>query len=956
MVVWERRQRARTERNCLSASEFMSTARSCWRLPQTGRILAIAWGLAALAGGARAAAPESAGVVVESVPPGTTAARAGLAPGDVIESWGAEPAGGPTRIPFDLILPFTEELPRRSVTLAGTRGGEPRTWTLPGGFPSPWQEIELRPVLAAEPLAAYRQGQGQIAAGQLDAGLEHWRRAAASAAAGQDDLALWFSVQEARALDRAERWSEADLLYHELLAPREARATADPVTAQLLREWGDTFKQRRIWDLAESCYRRALALDRKAAPRSLAAARSLVGLAGIASLSAGAEAPAPFFRQALAILEALAPVSSDAAQAWQDWGTDAASDGDLATAAQRYRRAIEIEEKATPASLYLAGRLAFAGAAQLFLGHPAAAEGLWQRALALAQKEAPESRVTAGILQGLGNSATNLGDLKRAEGWLLESLTLFDRLAPNEPETADVLTDLGLVQQRLAKGQAGADHLCRAVDVVERYRKRLATQAEARQRWGFWFAKNYRSCAGALFDLGQSEKAFDVLERGRARSFLDQLAERDVRSAELPGPQAAQWAELNAAYDALQAELARQSVAPQRDLPSIWRAQGKLRDIQRRKERILADLFPESLPLAVRRAPEPLDLAGVRRALDPGTVLLTFSTAESRTLLFLVRPVGATGPGFAVQPIEIGSAELERRVTLFRDAIRKDRFNRKVLMAQGKALYDLLLRPAESFLADAERVLIVPDGVLHVLPFAALVREGGFLVEWKPLHFAVSVTAYRELQKRRRAAGAAGAGRLVAFGDPSSRPGLPPLPESRTEVEAIARLFPASRTYLGDQATEQQARALGPDARFIHFAVHGLLDERNPLNSALSLSTPGPDGGNGLLQAWEVMEQMHLDADLVTLSACDSALGRDGGGEGLIGLTRAFQYAGARSVVAALWEIADPSTAGFMSRFYENLRGGQSKDQALRGAQIRGAKDGFPFFWASFQLYGDWRG
>jgi CHAT domain-containing protein len=104
---------------------------------------------------------------------------------------------------------------------------------------------------------------------------------------------------------------------------------------------------------------------------------------------------------------------------------------------------------------------------------------------------------------------------------------------------------------------------------------------------------------------------------------------------------------------------------------------------------------------------------------------------------------------------------------------------------------------------------------------------------------------------------------------------------------------------------------------------------------------------------------MHLDADLVTLSACDTALGKEMGGEGLVGLTRAFQYAGARSVLASLWGVADYSTAGFMKRFYGYLHDGKSKDEALRAAQIdqirKKGGSSHPFFWAAFELNGDWR-
>ena len=109
-----------------------------------------------------------------------------------------------------------------------------------------------------------------------------------------------------------------------------------------------------------------------------------------------------------------------------------------------------------------------------------------------------------------------------------------------------------------------------------------------------------------------------------------------------------------------------------------------------------------------------------------------------------------------------------------------------------------------------------------------------------------------------------------------------------------------------EQATEERAKTVGKGVRYLHFASHGLLDERFPLNSALALTIPArPAEGqaNGLLQAWEIFEQMRIDADLVTLSACETGLGKELGGEGLIGLTRAFQYAGARSVLASLWSV-----------------------------------------------------
>jgi len=280
--------------------------------------------------------------------------------------------------------------------------------------------------------------------------------------------------------------------------------------------------------------------------------------------------------------------------------------------------------------------------------------------------------------------------------------------------------------------------------------------------------------------------------------------------------------------------------------------------------------------------------------------------------------------------------------------------------------------------------VLCPDGPLHALPFALLQRGGRYLVERKPLHVAVSATVYADLRKERRAR-SDGDRAVVAFGDPkyplvagakaaevrdaTLRSGLhrgltlDPLPASRSEAQAIVGLYGRSgRAYLGEDATEERAKAEARGARYVHFACHGFVDEDFPLNSGLALTirdNPAEGQDNGLLQAWEVFERMRVDADLVTLSSCSSGLGKEMGGEGLIGLTRAFQYAGARSVLASLWEVSDKSTGELMQHFYAGLRRGLPKDQALQAAQLAslrsGGVRGHPFRWAAFQLYGDWK-
>jgi CHAT domain-containing protein len=184
------------------------------------------------------------------------------------------------------------------------------------------------------------------------------------------------------------------------------------------------------------------------------------------------------------------------------------------------------------------------------------------------------------------------------------------------------------------------------------------------------------------------------------------------------------------------------------------------------------------------------------------------------------------------------------------------------------------------------------------------------------------------------------------------------LPHAREEITAIARLYPRQASLrAGAAANKRTVEREGAGARILHFACHGLIDDEDPLASALALSPEG-EQDDGLLRAYEVMEKLKLNADMVVLSACETGLGEQTRHEGIIGLTRAFQYAGARSVVVSLWSIADASTARLMAELYRHLKAGASKDEALRRAQvalIRSKAYGHPFYWAPFVLVGDWR-
>jgi CHAT domain-containing protein/Tfp pilus assembly protein PilF len=788
----------------------------------------------------------------------------------------------------------------------------------------------------------------------------------------------------------------SEVFYRRSLAIREKQAPDSLEVASSLNNIGVVAKERGDFAAAEEFYRRSMAIREKRIPGSPEVAQSLNNL-GILAKDRGDLATAEeLHRRSLAVLLKQAPESLVVAQSLNNLGLVTQARGDLAGAEEFFRRSLRINEKSSSENLGVATSLNNLGEVAETRGDLPAAEELYNRSLAILQKLAPDGLLVAASLYNLGNVANKRGDRSAAEHSYTASLTLWQKLAPGSGAEAQTLYSLGLLTRAAKRHEAAAGYLRSALTAIEAQAGRLGGAEEVRAGFTAQYADYYRDYVDLLLEINQPAQAFDILERSRARSLLAMLAERDlVFAADLPSDLARQRTLLNADYDRTQAALAR--LNPGKDAAEIDRLLARVRELRDQREAMAQAIRKTSPRYASLVYPQPLDLAGARRSLDAGTVLLAYTVGKEKTFLLVVQPerpvVGGTPP-VSVYAVPIGEAALREKVTAFRSLIQRGAQSSvatEALVTAGQELFSALIEPARNLIAASDRVLISPDGPLHTLPFAALVQQTDrasvprYLIEWKPLHVVASATVYAELKRTRRNPGAAPAPvELAAFGDPSYPPlsaaeverianpevraavrrgyALEPLPATRKEVEGIAQLYGSrAATYLGDQATEERAKAIGTSARYLHFASHGLLDERFPLNSALALTIPErpADGqANGLLQAWEIFEQIRIDADLVTLSACETGLGKELGGEGLVGLTRAFQYAGARTVLASLWSVGDESTAALMTRVYGHLKAGRTKDQSLRAAQLEMIRTrGFshPFQWAAFQLAGDWQ-
>jgi CHAT domain-containing protein/Tfp pilus assembly protein PilF len=775
--------------------------------------------------------------------------------------------------------------------------------------------------------------------------------------------------------------AQAELYAVRAVTIREKLTPSSDANIPSLLTYGNIMAARGNFAGAEAAFLRAKKILEKVQAESFGLARALHNIGMIAHERGDHDAAESLFQRELALYEKLDPSGSLMLDTLTGLGGVALHHRQGDRAEELWQRALAISEKLNPQGPKSAGCLNGLAAAVKLQGRNAEAERLFRRALAIWQEINSEAPGAGSTHLNLGILLLEQGYTETAEAHLRTAIRVYAKQGRPLPEGHQALARL---QARSGQAEEASESYLAAAVALEAQRTRLGGAQESQWLYGSFLGDLYFEAAENQIALSRPQEAWKLLERGRARGFQELLAQRDLRFvAELPAELYTERHRLAAEYDQAQAALA--DWVPERGRGELEALEGRLRDLRLEQAEVQERIRRSSPRLGALESPTPLDLAAARSALDPGTLLLTYSVGESRTYFFVIEAEGVPGPGFSFYQLAIGREDLKKEIETFRGLLGRPETLLSAVQQRGRHLYDLLVRPAEPVLAKADRWLISPDGPLHALPFAALLAGDHYLAELKPIHVAASAAVYKEIKATRPEKPSAAPLELLAVGDPLYPAGLntqtetatdpqvhtalrrgfrlEPLPATRGEVEAISKLFPQTRTLLGRDAMEETIKSLAPQARRLHFACHGLLDERFPLNSGLAFSIPEhPQEGrdNGLLQAWEIFESVRLDADLVTLSACDTGLGQEMGGEGLVGLVRAFQFAGARTVLASLWSVADVSTAMLMKRFYTYLRQGQTKDEALRAAQldlIRSEKSelSHPYHWAGFALYGDWR-
>jgi CHAT domain-containing protein/tetratricopeptide (TPR) repeat protein len=768
--------------------------------------------------------------------------------------------------------------------------------------------------------------------------------------------------------------ARAEQLFQQALAIREKLAPNSLQVAGTLNNLGSVAADRGDLARAEQLYQQALAIYEKLAPNSLDVADTLNNLGSVAANRGDLARAEQLFQQALAIYEKLAPNSLQVATTLHNLGNVAADRGDLARAERLYQQALAIYEKLAPNSLDVADTLNTLGSVAANRGDLARAEQLFQQALAIREKLAPNSLQVATTLNNLGSVAHDRGDLAAAERYLQQALAIYEKLAPNSLQVASTLQNLANLARQQKNYPQAQRYLARALEIYETQRAAIP-DPETKTAFAERYFNAYTLQAQLALDQQQPQQAALALERSRARTLAELMFTRA-----LPVPTNAPQAlkDLIAQQEQLQRELLllarQQRQTDPDDTNALQRLQAQARqlaDRHRRLDRRLRQQFPTYADLL---NPQPPNLQQVQAALDATTVLLYHAFADKELLIVAVSRQTVRGYRVKVDPrtLEKDLAEFQRVVA--KPPLERTASERRKLLALGQQLYATLIKPAEPSLKNATTVLLCPEGALNQLPWGALIvavdKQGRptYWVERVALGITLSAGVYLQAKavrpaprgvaiaavsqyRQRQVAQAPKTAQLVR----RSGRALGDLPAVRQEVAQLRRELSKLGVVIAQEsnATPARARQMAQNARVVHFACHARADDVDPLGSGLLLAPAGSD--EGLLTAAEVVSRWRLRADVVMLSACETAVGQVRRYEGMYGLARAFLFAGSRSVGASLWRVEDVSTARLMEAFYRGYVSGVPKAEALRRAQLALLRDkryADPYYWSGFVLIG----
>jgi CHAT domain-containing protein/tetratricopeptide (TPR) repeat protein len=647
-----------------------------------------------------------------------------------------------------------------------------------------------------------------------------------------------------------------------------------------------------------------------------------------------------------------------------------------------YAKALEHLEKSLALSESLKNRDGVAVALN-GIGRVHHSQGNLKQAMADHRKSL-ELREAMGNKSGIADTLNNIAEVYEAQGDYAQELDTATRATTLAGQIGHVEA---LWKGRLAAGNAhralnnptqARPAFEEAVNIIETLRANVAGGGEEQQRFFESKVAPYHALVGLLAREGRPAEALTFAERAKARMLLDVLQTGRVNVTKaMTGEEKEQERQLNSRLVSLNLQISRESVRSQVDQASLTELKSQLQKARLDYEAFQTSLYTAHPELRAQRGEAPVIKADELTALLPaGGALLEYVVTDDVTYLFVVTgTIGKPKADVRVFTLPVKRAALAQQIENFRQQLAQRDLG---FRTSARQLYQLLLEPAQTLLRGRTNLVIVPDDKLWELPLQALLNESDrYVIETSAVSYAPSLTVLREMKTRRDRHKAAPAA-LLALGNPAirretfERAKLPLrdgkldlLPAAEQEVKALGQLYGAARSkvYVGAEAREDRVKSEAAHVSVLHFATHGTLNDGAPMYSHLMLA-PGDTKEDGLLEAWEVL-QMDLQAELAVLSACETARGRVGAGEGMIGLTWALFVAGVPTSVVSQWQVESASTRDLMVSFHRGLssplrarHAKATKAEALRQAALkllRQPETSHPFYWAAFVLVGDER-
>jgi tetratricopeptide (TPR) repeat protein len=841
-------------------------------------------------------------------------------------------------------------------------------------------------------------------------------------------------------------------LYERALKIREqALGLEHPHTALSLNNLAELYRKMGSYDKALPLYERASSIFEKAlGPEHPHTATSFNNLALLYDETGSYDKALPLLERALKIREkALGPEHPDTAAIINNLAALYWAMGSYDKALPLYERALKIREKALGPE-HPDTALSLSNLAELYrtMGSYDKALQLLERAVTIKERaRGSEHPSTAISLANLGGLHLDHRDFPRAEAYFLrsksksglvalylatgknaEALELLQKIRPSPTATSpyqiQFYTQEGLALIGTGRRMDAAESLLKAVRGIEELRTRVVGERGGFLQAGYFggYLRAYRGLVSTLAEASrQGEKlpasfrnygedpasaGFYFAEATKARSLLEAMAEAARKKTRVEIPEDLKRKEENLLQQ-LSTLNAQWEKALKGGTDALEEARTRKEKLNGELDLLITELRKNHHVYAALHYPRPVPAKDL--PLKPQEVLLEYALGDRASDLFLVRKSGVE----KVLTIPLGREALEAKVKTFMDPLLNHR-GTGFSAAGAKELYDLLLSAALSGVKETDELLIIPDGILGLLPFEALVvREGSGPSDAVYVGDRYSIRYYQSaavlaLQRTLKAQKASKA--LFALGNPvfssgderylafkagkeppvrlaqntseSAYRGLAihrdwgkttqddegagelvyaPLPETETEVRSIAELLgvatKAPDILLNLDASESHLQETHlKDYRYVHFATHADLPGKvQGVNEPFILlgQVENRGGTDGFLTMSKVLG-LELRAEMVALSACVTGRGQVMQGEGVVNFARAFQHAGARSVVVSLWEVASQEAVEYMKSFYTHLKAGKTRSEALRLARSEiKSKYPNPFFWAVFILHGE---